>query len=95
VRLQGLGKLKKIHLIRTQSRNLPARSIVPQPTTLLCAPFDEISEKLKYPFEDSSDTLHRRPGFEVSGFQFQLYCFQKGTSMKECDHFMEVQGLGM
>jgi hypothetical protein len=34
VRLEGLGKLKKIHLIRTRSRDLPACSIVSQPTTL-------------------------------------------------------------
>jgi hypothetical protein len=27
--LEGLGKLKKIHLIGTQSRDLPAYSIVP------------------------------------------------------------------
>jgi hypothetical protein len=32
--LEGLGKLKKIHLIRTRARDLPAYSIVPQPTTL-------------------------------------------------------------
>jgi hypothetical protein len=32
--LEGLGKLKKIHLIGTRTRNLPACSIVPQPTTL-------------------------------------------------------------
>jgi hypothetical protein len=38
VRLEGLGQLKKIHLIGTRSRNFPACSIVPQPTTLLRAP---------------------------------------------------------
>jgi hypothetical protein len=32
VRLEGLGKSKKIHLIGSQSRDLPACSIVPQPT---------------------------------------------------------------
>jgi hypothetical protein len=38
VRLEGLGKLKKkIHLIGTRSRDLPACSIVPQPTTQLRA----------------------------------------------------------
>jgi hypothetical protein len=35
VRLEGLGKLKKIHLIGTRTRDLPACSIVPQPTTTL------------------------------------------------------------
>jgi hypothetical protein len=34
VRLEGLGKLKKIHPIGTRSRDLPACSIVPQRTTL-------------------------------------------------------------
>jgi hypothetical protein len=38
VRLEGLGKLKKIHPIRSRSCNLPACSIVPQPTTLPRAP---------------------------------------------------------
>jgi hypothetical protein len=38
VRLEGLGQLKKIHLIGTWTRDLPACSIVPQPTTLPCAP---------------------------------------------------------
>jgi hypothetical protein len=37
VRLDGLGKLKKIHLIGTWTRDLPACSIVPQPTKLPCA----------------------------------------------------------
>jgi hypothetical protein len=34
VRLEGLGKLKKKHLIGTRSRDFPACSIVPQSTTL-------------------------------------------------------------
>jgi hypothetical protein len=39
VRLEGLGKLKKkIHLIGTRTRDLPACTIVPQPTTLPRAP---------------------------------------------------------
>jgi hypothetical protein len=46
VRLEGLGKLgkerkekkRKIHLIGTRTRDLPAWSIVPQPTTLPRAP---------------------------------------------------------
>jgi hypothetical protein len=33
VRLEGLGQLKKIHLIGTRTRDLPVCSIVPQPTT--------------------------------------------------------------
>jgi hypothetical protein len=38
VRLEGLGQLKKIHLMGTRTRDLPACSIVPQPTTLPRAP---------------------------------------------------------
>jgi hypothetical protein len=39
VRLEGLGKLKKIdYLIGNQSRNLPDCSVVSQPTTLPRAP---------------------------------------------------------
>jgi hypothetical protein len=38
MRLEGLGKLKTIHLIGTRSRDLPVCSIVPQPTTLPRAP---------------------------------------------------------
>jgi hypothetical protein len=34
VRLEGWGKLKKIHLIGTQTCDLPACSIMPQPTML-------------------------------------------------------------
>jgi hypothetical protein len=41
VRLEGLGKLKKIHLIGTRTLNLPACSIVPQPTTIPRVPFSE------------------------------------------------------
>jgi hypothetical protein len=38
VRLEGLGKLKNIHLIGNQIRDLQACSTVPQPTTLPRAP---------------------------------------------------------
>jgi hypothetical protein len=38
VRLEELGQLKKSHLIGTRTRDLPACSIVPQPTTLPRAP---------------------------------------------------------
>jgi hypothetical protein len=34
VRMEGLDKLKKIHLIEAQTRDLPACSLVPQPITL-------------------------------------------------------------
>jgi hypothetical protein len=34
VRLEGLSQLKKIHFTGTQTRDLPACSILPQPTTV-------------------------------------------------------------
>jgi hypothetical protein len=40
VRLEGLGQLKRSNdLIGKRTRDLQACSIVPQPTTLTCAPF--------------------------------------------------------
>jgi hypothetical protein len=36
--MEGLGQVKKIHLIATRTRDLLACSIVPQPTTLPRAP---------------------------------------------------------
>jgi hypothetical protein len=36
--LEGLGRLKKIHLIETRTRDLPACSIVPQPTDIIVVP---------------------------------------------------------
>jgi hypothetical protein len=38
VRPEILGKLKKIHLIETRTRDIPACSTVAQPTTLPLAP---------------------------------------------------------
>jgi hypothetical protein len=38
VRLEGLGKLKKFTLSGTRTGDLPACSVVPQPTTLPRAP---------------------------------------------------------
>jgi hypothetical protein len=38
MRQEGLGQLKEIDLIETRARDLPACSIVPQPTTLPRAP---------------------------------------------------------
>jgi hypothetical protein len=48
VQLEGLGKLKKIHLIGTRSRDLPARSIVPQPTTLPHAAIHKLTFPMLY-----------------------------------------------
>jgi hypothetical protein len=45
-RLEGLGQLKKIHFIGTRTRNLPACSIVPQPTKLPRAPHSYKNRRL-------------------------------------------------
>jgi hypothetical protein len=47
VLLEGLGQLKKIHLIGTRPRDLPACSIVPQPTSLMHAPNKEKEKTMK------------------------------------------------
>jgi hypothetical protein len=47
VQLEGLSKLKKVHLIKTGTRDLPACSIVPQPTMLPCGPITEHEGKVK------------------------------------------------
>jgi hypothetical protein len=50
VRLKGLGKLKKVHLIGTRTRDLLACSIVSQPTMLprACPQFWRVrNEKLQ------------------------------------------------
>jgi hypothetical protein len=48
VRLEGLGQLKKkIHLIGTRTRDLPAYSIVPQQSTLPRAPSNIIEATVK------------------------------------------------
>jgi hypothetical protein len=59
VRLEGLGKSKKIHLIGTRTRNLPACNIVPQPTTLPRAPiFFVIEENCKVSVLDTETCLY-------------------------------------
>jgi hypothetical protein len=58
VRLEGLGKLKKIHLIGTRNRDLPACNIVSQPTMLPREPCviihkleKEVDVNLKYRYK--------------------------------------------
>jgi hypothetical protein len=46
LRLEELGKLKIIHLIGTRTRDLPACSKVPQPSTLPRAPSYQLSDSL-------------------------------------------------
>jgi hypothetical protein len=49
MRVEGLGQLKKIHLLGTRTRDLPACSIVPQPTTpLLEVQILQLYSRLKY-----------------------------------------------
>jgi hypothetical protein len=46
VRLEGLGQLKKFHLIGNRTSDLPACSIVPQPTTLPRAPYKTVQREI-------------------------------------------------
>jgi hypothetical protein len=65
VQLEGLGKTKKFSdLIRTRTPNFLACSIVPQPSTLPCAPY--VCKKL---LKLSSHTFH----FEVSNYEDNLF----------------------
>jgi hypothetical protein len=58
VRLEGLSKLKKkIHLIGTRSRDLPACTIVSQPTMLLRAPNETKCIIHTYSVCEKSDSL--------------------------------------
>jgi hypothetical protein len=64
VRLKGLGKLKKIHLIGIRSRDLPACSIVPQPTAL---PRDEVRVLINklIKTDDNKEVMTLRPFLAV------------------------------
>jgi hypothetical protein len=57
VQLEGLGKLKKFNdLIQTRNHDLPACSIMPQPSMLPCALLQKSTTKLLIPiFEDDLD----------------------------------------
>jgi hypothetical protein len=63
VRLEGLGQLKKIHLIGTRIRDLPACSTVPQPTTLPRAPPRRVT--FKFLRAVTEDCAYRLPGCTV------------------------------
>jgi hypothetical protein len=67
VRLEGLGQLKKIHLIGTQTRDLPAFSIVPQPTTLPSAHFE---------WRDINPKFNCFTDFHTKQKQYPLICIK-------------------
>jgi hypothetical protein len=50
--LEGLGKLKEIHLIGTRTRDFSSCSIVPQPTTLLRALNTQLRTQTNGKFND-------------------------------------------
>jgi hypothetical protein len=56
VRLEGLDQLKRIHLIGTRTRELPACSIVPQPTMLPRAPISVWYQHKKHKLSHSINT---------------------------------------
>jgi hypothetical protein len=71
MRLEGLGKLKKkIHLIGTQTRDLSACSLKPQPTTLLRVPVhaptqDKIDDMKDSFFEEPEGIFDKFPKYHM------------------------------
>jgi hypothetical protein len=63
MRLEGLDQLKKIHLIRTRTRYLPACSIVPEPNTF---PFHDL--KICHLNYSSSSPEKLRHGYILAYF---------------------------
>jgi hypothetical protein len=60
MRLEGLDKLKiSIYLIETRTRDLPACSLVHQPTTLPLVPQYHNKKILKTPWSESASELYR------------------------------------
>jgi hypothetical protein len=67
LRLEGLDKLKTIHAIGTRTRDLPACSIVPQPTTLPRAPIYlqvHYRKKLSNPNVPAVTVMHLTVGWK-------------------------------
>jgi hypothetical protein len=75
MRLEGLGKLKKKHLIGTRTRHLPAWSTVPQPTTLPRGIHIQTHKLIggiyKYPSVMSSGAMMYIPCFMMTGSGIQ------------------------
>jgi hypothetical protein len=77
VRLEGLGQLKQIHLIGTRTRDLPAWNLVPQPTSLLCAP-PEIDTQMNL----STETL-RGSAYKVAQTSLkEMVSWPKSTAIR-------------
>jgi hypothetical protein len=74
VRLEELGQLKKIHLIGTRTCDLPACSIVPQPTTLPHAPSRVWSVNLEGVLDNSFVPPARLGHFLVKKTVIQSFC---------------------
>jgi hypothetical protein len=70
LRLEGLGKLKKKKSHQDSIRDLPAGSIVPQPTTLQRAPCLDVLEKLLLQLAEESVGLKEEDGemADISNF---------------------------
>jgi hypothetical protein len=76
VRLERLGKFKKIHLIGIRSRDLPACSIVPQPTTLPRAPeFLKTSHNSNFPLGNWRFFFYNSRYFKLRAYGETLLIF--------------------
>jgi hypothetical protein len=75
--LEKLGQLKKIHLIRTRSRDLLACSIIPQPTTLQSALFF-------YSSHSKEKCLHDIMYFNLDLFKLQLFARIEKVKLPPC-----------
>jgi hypothetical protein len=87
-------KLKRNLFIESQkkkkkldSAGMEYERINPESQVLTEEKLDEISAGF-YLLINPKHALHRR-----LGLKFHVFCFQKGTSMNECGHFMKVQGM--
>jgi hypothetical protein len=86
--MEGFGKLPKIHIIVTRTRDLPACSTVPQPNTLRRVPVTSLVHML---FNKSEPSLEvecdgMMPNFKV--------VFPKMNSLKEFrlyEHLMNIE----
>jgi hypothetical protein len=90
VQLEGLGQLKKIHLIGNGTRDLPVCSIVPQPTTVPVPPdviqaFSEnVAAAVERFREICYDLVYCRCREDVNLFRFQLSRYMKWRDIHLC-----------
>jgi hypothetical protein len=87
VQLEGLGKLKKSTSPRTRTGDLPACSIMPRPTTLLCAPTFHVYTA-HFGYTSYISTKHGSSEVHMAHFNYVSYtsCTHR-TSQIQVIHF--------